>query len=283
MNSSVINTDLGEIEFSSIGDGTPVVFVHGGHSNCLETLGHKGFNLTKYRLITPSRPGYGKTPLADNHAPGKAADLICKLLVHLSIEKAIIYGISAGGLTAIEFAGKYPNKVDQLILASAVSKKWLDPKDKTYKMAQIVFHPKIEGVTWAMVKFFSGIFPRMIANSFYPQFSKHPKHKLKKADIEELVLALKKYSSKNGFLNDIDQTIKEESLKRIKAPSLIIHSKNDNSVPYEHAVHSHKCISNSTIIGLENEWGHLFWIGQDSDESIKKIMGFISQKRMELE
>ncbi len=29
-------------------------------------------------------------------------------------------------------------------------------------------------------------------------------------------------------------------------------------------------INNSKIIELDNEWGHLFWIGKDSNESIKK-------------
>lgn len=63
MNSKVINTKLGEIEYRLIGNGIPILFMHGGHSNCNETLCHKGFNLEKFKLITPSRPGYGRTPL----------------------------------------------------------------------------------------------------------------------------------------------------------------------------------------------------------------------------
>jgi pimeloyl-ACP methyl ester carboxylesterase len=63
MNSSVINTKIGEIEYCSVGQGIPIVFIHGGHSNCFDTLSHKGFDLSKFQLITPSRPGYGKTPL----------------------------------------------------------------------------------------------------------------------------------------------------------------------------------------------------------------------------
>ncbi|MEL7122238.1 MAG: alpha/beta hydrolase [Bacteroidota bacterium] len=278
MKSSIIHTNLGAIEYLSIGNGNPIVFIHGGHSNCYESLSHKGFDTSKYRLITPTRPGYGRTPLANNNTPEKAADLIVALLNNLSIDKAIIYGISAGGLTAIELAAKYPDKVDKLILASAVSKKWLDPKDKIYKAAQIMFHPKIEGITWGMVNFFSSIFPRMIANSFYPQFSAHPSHKLRKEDIKELVLALKNYRSKKGFINDIDQSLNDNSLARIKAPSLVIHSKNDNSVPFEHALYSHQLIRNSKLVQLNNEWGHLFWMGKDSNESIRKVLEFIDEK-----
>lgn len=279
MNSQIIKTRCGYIEYRSIGNGIPVVFIHGGHSNCYETLSHKGFDLSKFQLITPSRPGYGKTPLSANHTPKDAADLIAELLNYLFIDQAIIYGISAGGLTAIELAAKYSDKVDKLILASAVSKKWLDPQDKIYKTAQIIFHPKIERMTWGMVSFFSSVFPRMIASSFYPQFSAYPRHKLRKEDIKELVLALKNYRSKKGFINDIDQNVSGESFKMIKAPSLVIHSKNDNSVPYEHAVHSHKLIKNSILVELDNEWGHLFWMGRDSEESIKKVLEFIDEKK----
>jgi pimeloyl-ACP methyl ester carboxylesterase len=58
--------------------------------------------LSKFQLITPSRPGYGKTPLNGHTTPKQAAELIAELLNCLSIKPAIVYGISAGGLTAIE-------------------------------------------------------------------------------------------------------------------------------------------------------------------------------------
>ncbi|PRX57220.1 alpha/beta fold hydrolase [Flagellimonas meridianipacifica] len=278
MSSSIIHTRHGVIEYRSVGNGHPIVFVHGGHSNCYETLTHKSFDLSKFRLLTPSRPGYGNTPLAGNQTPSKAAQLIVELMKFLSIEKAIIYGISAGGLTAIKLAEEYPDYVEKLILASAVSKKWLDSKDKIYKTAQIIFHPKIEGVTWGMVRFFSKVFPRIIAKSFFSQFSTFPSQKLGKKDIDELILALKAYRSKRGFLNDLNQNISSESIKKIQAPCLVIHSKYDNSVPLEHAIHAHELINNSTLVELNNEWGHLFWIGRDSEDSLNVINKFINEK-----
>jgi hypothetical protein len=35
-----------------------------------------------------------------------------------------------------------------------------------------MFNPRMEKFVWGMVKFFSQIFPNMIAKSFYPQFSR---------------------------------------------------------------------------------------------------------------
>lgn len=74
---------------------------------------------------------------------------------------------------------------------------------------------------------------------------------------------------------DIEHNIEREVITKIQCPTLIIHSRNDNSVSFEHARHANKMIYNSKLIGLDNEWGHLFWIGKDSNESIKEIIGFI--------
>lgn len=277
MTSQLISTRLGDIEYNSIGNGIPIVFIHGGHSNCYETLSHKGFDLTKFQLITPSRPGYGRTPLNDNHTPRAAADLIIELLNHLELEKVIVYGISAGGLTAIELAANYNKRVKQLILASAISRKWLDKDEKIYKTAQVIFNPKIEVITWGMVRLFSRILPRMIAKSFYPQFSTYPRHKLAKKDVLELVSAMRHYHSKKGFLNDIDQNISDETIKNIKCQTLVIHSKFDNSVSFEQAEHAKNNIQNSRLMELDNEWGHLFWIGKDSAQPIMKTIEFIKK------
>lgn len=277
MSCQIINTRLGEIEYHSEGKGIPILFVHGGHSNCNEILCQKGFDLEKFQLIIPSRPGYGKTPLNNNKTPKQAADLIVELLTHLSIDNVIVYGISAGGLTAIELASNYPNKIGKLILASAVSKKWLDKQGEIYKTAKRMFNPKIEKIVWGIVKSFSSVFPNMIAKSFYSQFSKNPIHKLKKEDIQELILSMNHYSSKVGFLNDINQNINDEIFTKIKCPTLIVHSENDNSVPFEHASYSKKMIENSKLVKLNNEWGHLFWIGTDSKKTIEKTIEFIEE------
>jgi pimeloyl-ACP methyl ester carboxylesterase len=169
------------------------------------------------------------------------------------------------------------DKVNKLILASAISKKWLDEQGKIYKTAQRIFNSNVERFTWGRVRFFSKIFPSMIAKSFYPQFSKNPVHKLDRDDINELISSLKFYRSRAGFLNDIDQNINRDIVAKIKCPTLIIHSKNDYSVSLEHAKHANNMIENSKIEILQNEWGHLFWIGNDSNDSIRKTIEFIEE------
>ena len=277
MKTFTISTKRGNIEFVSKGKGIPVLFIHGGHSNCKETLLHKGFDLTKFNAIVASRPGYGKTTLNNNESPRQAAALFIELLDYLNLEKVIIYGISAGGLTAIELAGNFPERVNKLILASAVSKKWLDPNGKIYKTTKKLFHPGTERIVWGMIRFFSLLTPGLIAKSFYTQFTTNLPHKLNKSDVKELTHTFKYFRSKKGFLNDVDQNTDDVIITKIKCPALIVHSKNDKSVSYEHALHSNKMIKNSELLSLDNEWGHLFWIGADSKKTIEKIIEFIGR------
>ncbi len=79
MEINTVHTDKGHFEYSIVGKRIPVLFLHGGHSNCRETLFQKGSDTTKYQLITLSRPGYGNTPLNDNLTPEDTADLKASL------------------------------------------------------------------------------------------------------------------------------------------------------------------------------------------------------------
>jgi len=281
MTNQLIQTKSGKMEYSQTGQGIPVVLIHGGHSNCKDTLCQKGFDPERFQLITPSRPGYGKTPLNNFKSPKQAAELIHELLEYLSLDKVIIYGVSAGGPTAIELAANYPDKVERLILASAVSRKWLDKTGTTYKAARRMFHPKVQGMVWRMIRFFNRLASKMIAKNFYSQLSKKEAHGLRKEDVDELISALNKYGSGQGFYNDLHQLSNlnnEDTLSKIQCPTLIIHSENDNSVPFEHAKYAHRMIKNSKLEILQNEWGHLFWIGTDSQMSIEKVISFIENE-----
>lgn len=266
------------IEYSSIGRGIPILFIHGGHSNSEDTLPQRGLNKIEFQLITPSRPGYGKTPLNNHKTPKDAADLFVALLDELKIKEIIVYAISAGGLTALTLAALYPNRVKKLLLVSAVTKKWLNENEKTYRLAKFLFHPKIEWVTWGMIHLFSRLFPGLITKNFFPEFSMKTDVVITKNEQIELSDTLQKYRSKDGFVNDITQNINISVLKSIKCPALIIHSKYDASVSVEHAEHAHQEIKNSGKHILENKWGHMIWIGSDYQETLRLILEFINEK-----
>jgi pimeloyl-ACP methyl ester carboxylesterase len=67
MTVSITDTARGQIEYNLLGQGKPILFIHGGHVTCREEIFQKGLNPMEYCFITPSRPGYGHTPLTNEN------------------------------------------------------------------------------------------------------------------------------------------------------------------------------------------------------------------------
>jgi pimeloyl-ACP methyl ester carboxylesterase len=215
MKIEILHTTRGQLEYSITGTGIPVLFLHGGHANCHETLSHKGFDTNKYMLITPSRPGYGNTPLKSALTLDDFSTLLVELLDHLRIEKCVIYSVSAGGYSGLTFAGNYPDRLLSLVLASAVSMQWPDRDSTVYSMAKRMFNPGMQGFAWGMVRFGFSLFPGLMAGSFYSQFTTNKKKKLKKEDVAELGSIMKHYSSGSGFIHDIEQSVSDSVIKKL--------------------------------------------------------------------
>lgn len=271
-----VDTPLGKIEYSISGRGKSLVFIHGGHSNCRETLFQKGYDENLYQLITPSRPGYGMTPLNNLKQPGDAAALIAALLDKIGIKNCIVIGISAGGLTALELAANYPKKIEKMILISAVTKKWLHPQDEIYSRGFKMFSPGREKFSWLLFRTFFRIFPKTMTRVMLQELSTKNKQRIEPSEIDQIKNMTFKQRSGQGFITDLDQDIDEGVLERIQCPVLILHSRNDRMVSIDMATHAHGKIKNSELKIYDNKWGHLLWVGDDSQSPIKDVGQFIT-------
>jgi pimeloyl-ACP methyl ester carboxylesterase len=72
----------------------------------------------KYKVIRYDRRGFGKSSAPE--APFSHLDDLNQLFVQLNIDKAIVFGVSAGGGWSIHLALCHPEKVKALILVGAV-------------------------------------------------------------------------------------------------------------------------------------------------------------------
>lgn len=276
----VIQIDDFKIEYSIIGQGEPILVMHGGHSNCYEEFGYDYLIEKGYSVITPSRPGYGRTTKEMGESLSIACKFYAKLLNHLNLSQVHVLAISAGGPSGICFASKYPQHVKSLILQSAVTKEWLTSKDLEYKVAKRIFHPKIGRVTWKLLSAMNNKFPSFIFKKMLPSFSSlsylEAKGKIAEQDIEEIRKMNNRQSSGHGFTIDLHlvNEITLDNLKSVSCPTLIMHSKNDNSVPLQHAYFAHENIADSELCILDS-WGHLIWLGTSSDEANEKVGQFL--------
>jgi 2-hydroxy-6-oxonona-2,4-dienedioate hydrolase len=115
--SQLIQTSFGPMEFASVGNGHPVLAIHGsggGFDQGLEFMGP----LTEhgFRLIAPSRFGYLRTPAPVGFTLEQQADAYTDLLDHLGLDKVVVLGGSAGALSAMQFAIRHPGRCEALVL-----------------------------------------------------------------------------------------------------------------------------------------------------------------------
>jgi len=268
------------IEYSIVGEGEPVLVFHGGHSNCHEEFGYKALLENGFSIITPSRAGYGKTSKGIGDTLSTACDYYAKILQHLNIEKTHVLAISAGGPTGIIFAKKFPHLTRSLTLQSAVTKEWLTSKDRTYRVASLLFNPKIEKYTWGLISTLSNYFPYFIFKQMFTSFStlkyKNAKDKVNDNDITLIAQMNNRQRSGHGFLLDLSHTkeLTIKDLKSINCPTLIMHSHFDSSVPTEHAKLAHDNILHSKLFLLDS-WGHLIWLGNLSKDTDDIVINFL--------
>ncbi|QYJ69335.1 alpha/beta fold hydrolase [Flavobacterium litorale] len=276
----IVETIAGKIEYNVYGNGKPIVFLHGGHSNSQEKLFLKGYNKNCFKLIVPSRPGYGKTPISNKTTHKDAAQLIIALLDVLQIKKCVVVGISAGGLTAIQMAATYPNRVEKLLLISAITQKWLSPEDTLYKMGKIVFSPMVERFTWSVYRLLFSLLPKTMTKVLFKQVSSITNTTITENEICEVKKMVSVQRSKKGFVADLDHDISNDAITKIKCPTLILHSKNDKSVAIAMAHHANTNINNSILKVYNNKWGHLLWLGKDSEAPIADANSFINSENI---
>ena len=114
---TVAETSFGSIDFAELGDGDPVLVLHGtggGFDQGLDmtaALADEGF-----RLIAPSRFGYLRSSLPRDHSAAAQADASAELLDGLGVERCAVIGISAGAWPALHFAVRYPARCSAVVL-----------------------------------------------------------------------------------------------------------------------------------------------------------------------
>ncbi len=80
MESQVISTSKGAIEYTLLGSGPVVLVCHGTSSNCFSVESFQPLADAGFSVLTPSRPGYGRTPLVSGISAAQAAEAMIALL-----------------------------------------------------------------------------------------------------------------------------------------------------------------------------------------------------------
>ncbi len=97
-------------------DGKPVMFLHGTPDSRFGCLAfHEIAQQAGLRVISPDRPGYGKSTFKPNRTLDSWSDDARQLLNHLGIDKVLVWGISGGGAYCCVMARDLPDRVSGVL------------------------------------------------------------------------------------------------------------------------------------------------------------------------
>jgi pimeloyl-ACP methyl ester carboxylesterase len=124
--------------YETHGSGRPMILLHGGLGSgemfgpILPTLAEP------HQVIVPDLQGHGRTADIDRPLDIRLmADDIAALIDHLGLEKPDLVGYSLGGGVAFFVASKYPQKVGNLVMASANIRRDAIPAEMLAQQGQV--------------------------------------------------------------------------------------------------------------------------------------------------
>jgi len=270
--SEIIETKYGKMEYAVRGKGEAVLLIHGAGGGFDQGLWLGEISLKdEYLFIAPSKFGYINSDIPDQYSSELQAEQYKILLDKLGIEKVIVIGVSAGGPSSMQFANDYPERVKKLILLSAVSMPPnINDKDPFFiKIVQYI--QQSDYIYWA----FTRVFKKQMLSLLGIPADNYEKFTDEQKELADEMLDVMHPMSLRYDGTVLDGLIIKDFIipKDIKIPTLILHSKNDGLVSYNHAEFSNQNIDNSKLI-LYDKGGH--GILSELEDARKEIEIFIN-------
>ncbi len=244
---TILKTDHGDIEYAVEGEGTPALSLHGAGGGYDQGLWAATMALGGgHKFISVSRYGYLRTPIPQNASIKTQAALYKDLLDHLRIQKVIVFGISAGGPSAMQFANDHPERTSALILLSAVSQASVPGDKPAFYIGIIHLIQRSDYGYWLM----SQLLQPMILNLMglpsyvYAKFTTAQKQ-LAQGMLDTMHPMSQRFQ---GTVNDGEMLQRcAVSTGNVSAPALILHAQDDTLVSYQHAENAREAIKRSRL------------------------------------
>ena len=237
-----------DIFYKDWGTGQPIVFSHGWPLSADDWDNQMLFFLgLGYRVIAHDRRGHGRsTQVADGHDMDHYADDLAALTAHLDLKNAIHIGHSTGGGEVVRYLARHgESRVSKAALISAVPPLMVKTPANPLGLPKSVFDDLQAQLAASRAKFYRDL-PE---GPFYGY--NRPGAKASEGVIgnwwrQGMIGGAKAHYDGIVAFSQTDFT---EDLKKITVPVLVIHSEDDQIVPYVASGRlTAKLLKNGTLI-----------------------------------
>jgi non-heme chloroperoxidase len=228
---TITTADGTEIFYKDWGTGQPIVFSHGWPLSADDWDTQLMFFLLHgYRVIAHDRRGHGRSAqVSDGHDMDHYADDLAAVTAHLDLREAIHVGHSTGGGEVVRYLARHgESRVARAALISAVPPLMLQTDANPGGLPKNVF----DGLQEQLAANRSGFYRDFAAGPFYNY--NRPGTEPSEAIIDNwwrqgMMGGAKAHYDEVVAFSQTDFT---EDLKTISVPVLVMHSEDDQVVPY---------------------------------------------------
>ncbi len=215
----------------------------------------------RYRTIVFDNRGVGESDVPTGpYTMGQMADDAAAVMSAAGVKRARVFGISMGGMIAQEFALRYPERVERLVLGCT------NFGGKTAKIAE---RPVLD-----VLRARGTMTPEEGVRAMVPYIydARTPRERID----EDLAVRMKVYPTAEGYyaqVQAINTWSSVERLGELKARTFIIHGESDQLVPPENAGLLAGKIAGAEVVMLERA-SHIFTTDQP-EKAHAAILSFL--------
>jgi pimeloyl-ACP methyl ester carboxylesterase len=257
--SQIVEARYGPIEYTTWGQGPPVLVVHGAGGGYDQGVSiARAFGGDGFRWISLSRFGYLRTPMPADASTAAQADAFADLLDALGIEQVAIVAMSGGVPPSLQFAQRYPERTTALVLLSSAPYTPLTAAEQNLPMP-----------IWVYQALFSSDFPYWVLQkvtpaTLEPMFDITPALRVgappeEQAFIAGQVDAFQPVTDRIAGVQNEGAAIDPNArylVKEIKTPTLVVHARDDHINPFSFGQYTAQHIPDAQFMPLDTG-GHL--------------------------
>jgi 2-hydroxy-6-oxonona-2,4-dienedioate hydrolase len=277
--SRYVQTKRWKLHYNEAGKGHPVIMLHGtgpgatGWSNFHQNVAA----LSKsYRVITLDFPGWGKSDVFDctgESRNGVNAEAVKLLMDELGLEKAALVGNSMGGMAVLQFMVDYPDRISHAVTMGSgligtpniftpggpsegirvIVQTYRDPTPANFKrlVEVMVFDPSFVTDELAQDRSANSLAVKDHLTNWLKWSVQHP----------------------GGPFGGLEKSL--SALAQSKVPTLMMHGRDDRTVPMELTLRTSALIPNSRAVIL-NRCGHWAQV-EHAAEFDRMLLNFLAQ------